>query len=89
MPNCLDKKHDGGYADGTTGSSHCSSGSRFWIVTVDSNPMPWEINQYPFQIVYGTESFVKSFCESLNSMDGDELYEYSEVSNQEIYSENY
>jgi len=64
------------------------SGSRYWLVTVDSRPMAWEINQYPFQIVYGTEAFVESFCDSLNAQDGEALYEYSEVSQQEILSEN-
>ena len=50
-------------------------GSRYWLVTVDSHPMPWEINQYPFQVVYGDEQFVESFCDSLNAEKGEALYE--------------
>lgn len=64
------------------------SGSRYWLVTIDSRPIPWEINQYPFQIVFGSEGFVKSFCDSLNSQKGEALYEYSEVSKQDILFEN-
>lgn len=64
------------------------SDSRFWIVTVDSDPMPWEVNQYPYQIVWGRRGFVESLCNRLNSKKGKDLYEYIEVVNQEIVYEN-
>lgn len=65
------------------------SGSRYWLVTRDRVPMPYEYGwAFPFQIVHGTESFVESYCASLNAKKGPALYEYSEITNQEILSEN-
>jgi hypothetical protein len=65
-----------------------SAGSRYWIVTVDHDPMPYEYWTSPFQIVHGTEDFVKSYCDSLNAKKGPALYEYSDPANQEILSDN-
>ena len=61
----------------------------YWLVTRDSDPMPYECGwAFPFQIVHGTESFVVSYCASLNAKKGSALYEYSEITNQEILSQN-
>ena len=62
--------------------------SRLWVVTVDSNPMPYEVNQYPFKVVVGSEGYVKMIVKKLNSKKGQALYEYSECVDPKILFEN-
>jgi len=64
-----------------------SNGSRLWIVTVDNDPMPYEIWQYPFKAVVGSEDYVKMIVKKLNAKKGHSLYEYSECSNNKILFE--
>jgi hypothetical protein len=63
-------------------------GSRVWVVTVDSHPMPYEINKYPFKVVVGSEVFVSSIVEQLNKKKGQALFEYSECADPNIHFEN-
>ena len=65
-----------------------SNDSRLWVVTVDNNPMPYEIWQYPFKVVVGSEDYVKMIVKKLNAKKGQALYEYSECSDLKILFEN-
>lgn len=63
-------------------------GSRLWVITVDSHPMPYEINQWPYRVTFGSEGYVKKIVQKLNAKKGQTLYEYSECSNNRILFEN-
>ena len=64
------------------------SGSLLWVVTVDDNPMPYEIWQYPFKVVVGSEDYVKMLVKKLNARRGQALYEYSQCTDPKILFEN-
>ena len=65
-----------------------SNGSLLWVITVDSEPMPYEINQWPYRVACGSEGYVKKIVHKLNAKKGQALYEYSECSNNKILFEN-
>ena len=62
--------------------------SRLWVVTIDSHPMPYEINQYPYKVVVGSEEYTKAIVEKLNAKKGEALFEYFECGHPTIVFEN-